>query len=603
MDNMHEPDSQEQLKPETSRMSLSEMSEHFVLPIQYNNNMILHKTIATDLELIKSESDDCKPVYQYAFQPSTDTGKYIMNQVAQYYSSNISFLKDTQKLVRKYKIMQSSTIFAHLEQTQNIWFNIKNDTGFKEKYHYIEWDNWEHLNHSESFLELMSVYSLTSPLISLCIPIVLLVIPFFVIRIKGLKVTMGEYIEVLKTIASNHSIGKLFTNFNDVDMQGKVYLLVSAAFYIFSIYQNALVCYKFHQNMYKIHEYLENIQEHIECSIDEMTHFLSYSESYKTYAQFNFIMKGKISKLSEMKKQLERISPYELTVFKIKELGTVLKCFYDMYSNQEYHETILYSFGFCGYIDIIQGLQQNIQNKHISFAKLSNKSSTKTYFKDAYYPSLMYEKPVKNICDFKKNMIITGPNASGKTTILKTTLINTILTQQFGCGFYSKASLRPYNYIHCYLNIPDTSGRDSLFQSETRKCNDIIKSIKKNSSNKSHFCVFDELYSGTNPEEAAKCGYAFLLYLSQQRNVTFALTTHYLKICENLNDNVNTQNYQMLVEKNPGENMVYKYQILEGITKVDGGVEVLKQMDYPQEIMDTIAEITPTEKNFETIPH
>ncbi len=65
-------------------------------------------------------------------------------------------------------------------------------------------------------------------------------------------------------------------------------------------------------------------------------------------------------------------------------------------------------------------------------------------------------------------MIITGPNASGKTTILKTTLINTILTQQFGCGFYSEATMYPFNHIHCYLNIPDTSGRDSLFQSETR---------------------------------------------------------------------------------------------------------------------------------------
>ena len=71
---------------------------------------------------------------------------------------------------------------------------------------------------------------------------------------------------------------------------------------------------------------------------------------------------------------------------------------------------------------------------------------------------------MKNDIDLSKNMAITGPNASGKTTILKTVLFNLIFSQGFGYGFYSKATINPYNHIHCYLNIPDTSGRDSLFR-------------------------------------------------------------------------------------------------------------------------------------------
>ena len=74
--------------------------------------------------------------------------------------------------------------------------------------------------------------------------------------------------------------------------------------------------------------------------------------------------------------------------------------------------------------------------------------------------------------------MITGPNASGKTTILKTTLFNIILSQQVGFGFYSSATINPYKYIHCYLNIPDTSGRDSLFQAEARRCKEILDSVK-----------------------------------------------------------------------------------------------------------------------------
>ena len=96
-------------------------------------------------------------------------------------------------------------------------------------------------------------------------------------------------------------------------------------------------------------------------------------------------------------------------------------------------------------------------------------------------------------------MIVTGPNASGKTTILKTVILNLIFSQSYGYGFYSKASVVLYDKIHCYLNIPDTSGRDSLFQAEARRCKDIIDSLDDNSK---HFCIFDELFSGTNPNEA-----------------------------------------------------------------------------------------------------
>ena len=43
-----------------------------------------------------------------------------------------------------------------------------------------------------------------------------------------------------------------------------------------------------------------------------------------------------------------------------------------------------------------------------------------------------------------------------------------------------------------------------------------------------HLCVFDELYSGTNPEEATKSSYAFLKYLAKYKHLDFILTTHIL---------------------------------------------------------------------------
>ena len=90
-----------------------------------------------------------------------------------------------------------------------------------------------------------------------------------------------------------------------------------------------------------------------------------------------------------------------------------------------------------------------------------------------------------------KNIVITGPNASGKTTTLKTTIINILLSQQIGYGCFESLEMMPYDYVHCYLNIPDTSGRDSLFQAEARRCKEILDIIEQN-SNERHFCLFDE---------------------------------------------------------------------------------------------------------------
>ena len=54
-----------------------------------------------------------------------------------------------------------------------------------------------------------------------------------------------------------------------------------------------------------------------------------------------------------------------------------------------------------------------------------------------------------NFNDLKRNIVITGPNASGKTTYLKTTAINIILSQQISCGFYQKCILNPFT---CFLS-------------------------------------------------------------------------------------------------------------------------------------------------------
>jgi DNA mismatch repair protein MutS len=136
------------------------------------------------------------------------------------------------------------------------------------------------------------------------------------------------------------------------------------------------------------------------------------------------------------------------------------------------------------------------------------------------------------------------------------------------------------------LNIPDTSGRDSLFQAEARRCKEIIDSIHENKKDK-HFCVFDELYSGTNPDEAVTSALRFMEYLVKFTNVKCLLTTHFIRVCRELDENEKVENFHMKTIQN-GENrddFTYTYSLEEGISEVRGGMKVLKDMDYPDEIL------------------
>jgi hypothetical protein len=597
-------------------MSISKienLNEHFKLPIYYNKNKTaIKENIVSDLELVNTVDASSNPIYSYYFnsnnnKPKNPLSEKVINQVTQYYTTDVDFLKDNQKLLKTFTpvkrvVFQDDKINKYTKIIET-WNEIKGDTGFKERYYYIDWPMWEFLNKSQPFLQFMSIYNMASPVISLFVPIILLIIPFFIIRLKGLSLTMKEYVDILKVVISQHSIGKLFTQFGSVSFQEKIYLVVSAGFYCFSIYQNILTCYRFHDNMKKIHTYFHEFKHYLNCSIESMQNYRKYSEQLTnhSHSEFNKTLDDKILILNELKSKLDTISEFKYDIKKIAEIGGILKTFYEIYDDKTYEGAMMYSFGFNGYIDCIVGLQENIKEGKINFTQYTNENDAhrkgnnskknkhgknKNIFKNSYYACLKDKKHVKNTVKLNKNIIISGPNASGKTTIIKSTLINIIVSQQFGCGFYNSALLKPYDHIHCYLNIPDTSGRDSLFQAEARRCKEIIDIIDGDlKGTDTHFCAFDELYSGTNPEEASISAIAFMKYIVKNKNVNSILTTHFIDVCKNLDKHKMIENHYMETNKKDNK-LEYLYQLKKGISKVKGGINVLYEMNYPSEIIE-----------------
>jgi flagellar biosynthesis GTPase FlhF len=574
---------------------IDRINDEFSIPIFYNvEKKEIKDNIVKDLELINTIDDTLNPIYSLYCNTDNDVSKKITEQISKYYTTDITFLKETQKLIKEYTPLQNKYTreSPNYKKIIDIWNELKMDVGFREKYYYVEWEKIEFLNRNESFLQFVSIYNMFSPIFSLILPIIILFIPFIIIKAQGLNVSLNEYINVLKVVSKSHSLGRFFTmDFKNTTFQEKIYSALSICFYMFSVYQNVTTCLKFHDNMKKIHIHFENICEYLDRTIKTMQNYLNLTEEFTLYTDFNKLLLTKMDILQHLKNKLSSISKYSINCRKITEYGTVFKYFYELHTDETYNSTILYSLGFNGYIDCIEGIQENILKKKINFASLQKpemKKRNKSILKKSYYPACFKNENdilVKNTVKLKKNMIITGPNASGKTTILKSTLINVIFTQQFGCGYYDSAKFAPFHHIHSYLNIPDTSGRDSLFQAEARRCKEILDCIDKNSK-ESHFCVFDELYSGTNPEEAEISAASFMLYLQKYKLVSSILTTHFFKVCKTLDKVETIENFKMETHTDENKDIIYTYKLNKGISEIKGGINVLNKLNYPKEIID-----------------
>ena len=563
--------------------------QQFKLPIEYLNSSDIYSLspiVSSDLELVVTKSQ--RSMYEYLFQPTHTFGKLLVPSWGKTYTTNTIFLNDTRHIIEnfdKYNECVKTENPVDCGRMFEIWDDVKQDTSFHERYGYIEWEMLKQVNRSPPFLQLLSFMNVLSPAVSLLLPFVFILFPFLLLKIQGVPISFETYKEVLMNIAKHHFIGKTLANLQSFSWDKIVYLIITMGLYGLQIYQNAMSCVRYYRNITKITNIVFDTRHFAEHSIRSMENFLLISDKCSSYNEFCQNVRVQCDRLKEIQTRLSGVTPYRHTMSSFMKNGELLTHFYQLYENPEYEECLRFAMGFEGYMDNISGVHKNIKSGIVHFANFNRENECK--INKQYYPPLMNEENVKNDCSLKENIIITAPNKAGKTTILKTTAVNIIFSQQVGCGFYTSATINPYTHIHSYLNIPDTSERDSLFQAESRRCKEIIDIINENpdKTKSRHFCIFDELYSGTNPIEAVQAGKAFLSYLSKYPNVRFMLTTHYVKICKHFKNSNAVRNYKMSVLVLPDGNFEYKYRMRLGISKLKGGIRVLKDMDYPAEIL------------------
>ncbi len=564
-------------------MLIKEINQNFLLPIEFDKQKHeIFENLYTDLELLK-QSNSKKTIYEKTFQPSSKMGHELLEKWCKYYTTNTAFLKDSQKLynnIGKSKLLSNNSL---VETCWQDWTKIKSMDNFIETFQYIEWEKLEFLNKSEMFLGILTFYQTISPLLSLMAPFILLLVPFLILKVLKKPISVEEYVKVLMEQLDKHSMGQLFTRFDALSWGQRVYLIMCCGMYVYQIYQNGLACYHFYLNTKIINQTFKSLQTYLEHTKNQMKTYLSLITPLKSYTAYKEYITNKLTQVEKLSMVINNIPLTTLNPQKFASMGKIMKEFYILQTNPEIQNLLLFTFGFHGYTETIRGVHNNIKQSRINKIKIKKNRNVKLYIKDAHHPCIS-DNIVTNTIDMSNNIIITGPNAAGKTTLLKTTVVNVLLAQQIGYGFHNGGYITPFDSIHCYLNIPDTNARDSLFQAEARRCGDILKYIEKHKHQK-HFCIFDELYSGTNPYEAVATAYGYLNFISSNPNIRFILTTHYIRLCKLFIKHTKVHNYNMET-KIKDHTPTYSYKIKKGISKIKGGIVVLKQLNYPTKIID-----------------
>lgn len=197
--------------------------------------------------------------------------------------------------------------------------------------------------------------------------------------------------------------------------------------------------------------------------------------------------------------------------------------------------------------------------------------------KELYHPLLL--EPVKNDIATEKSVLITGSNASGKSTFLKTVALNAILAQTIHTVLAQSYTASMFRICSSMALRDDVQGGDSYYMVEIKALKRILDIF--GTDGMPLLCFVDEVLRGTNTVERIAASTQILRSMAGKNCLCFA-ATHDIELTHLLEDCYGNYHFSEEIADN---DIYFSYKIREGRATTRNAIKLLGIMGYDNTII------------------
>jgi predicted ATPase len=528
--------------------------------------LILHSLldnfdVPDKINVSESIYDDTRIDDWISKKPNTIGGSIIINHLIKNPINNKEILINRQK--NSFEIHDYHLKILKENEKDLLWIlnlkkEIDDNSSIKLLFPYLYYLN--NLNNHRLFLDIYHLYKIFFvPISCFLYSISIIFAPYFYInRQFNLNISFFQYLKMF------YQMIKLMlkpTGNYKKDLFKIISFFIYAFIYIYSIYQTFILSYVIYKMRDNLLKKMKGLIDFIKTSIIIIKSSLN---SWKPYYLYEI--------------------PNNLHLEELEKLNYDLSSIFKLWMNENLKDNILTILKIIYTLDAINSITKLKKDKYWSLPFYSNQTKI-----------LAIRNPILNIqqsnpVSLEKNLIITGVNAGGKTTYVKSIASNIILSQTFGIINALKGEMIIYDALIAIMRIKDEVGISSYFEAETSYCNKMIEIADELSKNgKKGVFILDEPMHSTPPLEAISVAYSITKYLGNLKGIRLIITTHFHKLIE-LEKNNNFINLSVSATKKDGK-FVFDYKIKKGGSRQTIAIELLEKHKLKEEIINSAIEI------------
>ena len=197
--------------------------------------------------------------------------------------------------------------------------------------------------------------------------------------------------------------------------------------------------------------------------------------------------------------------------------------------------------------------------------------------RNIYHP--LIDDPVKNSIEEDRSVLVTGSNASGKSTFLKTIGVNAILAQTI---YTAAADSFETAFFRIYSSMALTDSletRESYYMVEIRSLKRILDALDGEGP---VLCFVDEVLRGTNTVERIAAS-SKILESMKDRNVLVFAATHDIELTRLLEGIYANYHFEEQVEDN---DVTFSYKLEKGRAETRNAIRLLSIMGYDSTVVE-----------------